>query len=94
MHQDIVTALPTAEPDIENLGATELCAVHGMVLPGRFISVQGHPEFRQEIVEEILEVRKGLGVFTEKQYDEMMSRVTNKHDGVLVARVFLKFLLD
>jgi GMP synthase-like glutamine amidotransferase len=90
MHRDIVVSLPDGA---ENLGATETCKIQGMVdVKGRYISVQGHPEFTEEIVTEILGVRKQLGVFGEEQYAEMMSRVGNKHDGVSIAEAFLRFV--
>lgn len=65
-----------------------------MYVPRRLITVQGHPEFTDEIVEEILDSRYKNGVFTEDEYKEAMSRVKNHHDGVAVGVAFLKFLLD
>lgn len=91
MHRDIVTDLP---PDTVNLGSTDRCAIQGMFSPKRFVSVQGHPEFTNEIVSEILEARREAGIFTDEEFKDMMGRVENEHDGVIVAKAFLKFALE
>lgn len=92
MHKDIV--LPPLPAGIENLGENSVCALQGMIddEKKRFISVQAHPEFTREIVTEMLTVRKGLGIFTEEEYEDMMSRVGDDHDGVEVMRAMLKFV--
>lgn len=91
MHRDIVYSYP---PGVTPLASSPRCAVQGMYVPRRLITVQGHPEFTDEIVEEILDSRYKNGVFTEDEYKEAMSRVKNHHDGVAVGVAFLKFLLD
>jgi GMP synthase-like glutamine amidotransferase len=65
-----------------------------MYLPGRFITVQGHPEFNGEIETEVIENRTKMGVFSEDQAQEALSRVHNEHDGVSIGATFLKFLLE
>ena len=92
MHRDIVTALPAGAV---NLGVSERCEIQGMYdeEKGRYISVQGHPEFTPEIVAEILTVRRDAGIFTMEEWEDMMARVKNKHDGTEVAAVFLRFLM-
>jgi len=91
MHRDIVTAVPEGA---ENLGATEKCEVQGLYAPGRYISVQGHPEFTEEIVREILLTRREIGIFTGEELGEYLSRVGLEHDGVAVAKAFLKFIKE
>ncbi|KAK2768907.1 hypothetical protein FQN53_006212 [Emmonsiellopsis sp. PD_33] len=91
MHRDIVHYLP---PNVISLGSSPVCAVQGMYLPGKFISVQGHPEFTEEIVSEILEARRTAGVFPEGIYDGGIKTVGNEHDGIMVGKAFLKFLLE
>ncbi|KAG0652502.1 glutamine amidotransferase [Hyphodiscus hymeniophilus] len=46
MHRDIVYNYPDG---VESLAYTEKCAVQGMYIPKRVITVQGHPEFNEEI---------------------------------------------
>jgi ribose 5-phosphate isomerase RpiB len=58
------------------------------------ISVQGHPEFTEEMVREILDMRKYGGILGDDIYQDGVNRVANKHDGVAVAQVFLRFLLE
>ncbi|KAJ9644671.1 hypothetical protein H2199_003634 [Coniosporium tulheliwenetii] len=91
MHKDMVYDYP---PGVEELGYTERCAVQGMYRKGRVITVQGHPEFTRDIVTELLETRHNQGIFDDKAFEEAMSRVANRHDGVAVASAFLRFLLE
>jgi GMP synthase-like glutamine amidotransferase len=91
MHRDIVYTYP---PEVTPLGHSPRCAVQGMYVPRRLITVQGHPEFTEEIVSEILDARVQAGVFTEDEYRDAMNRVKNHHDGVAVGVTFLRFLLE
>lgn len=91
MHRDIVVGYPEG---VERLAYTEKCDVQAMYVPKRFITVQGHPEFTEEIVRELLEVRHKTGVFDETVYKDAMDRVDKYQDGVVVAQAFLRFLLE
>lgn len=65
-----------------------------MYVKGHIITVQGHPEFNEQIVTELLQTRHKQGVFDDTMYQDAMSRVAKKHDGVAVGRAFIKFLLE
>jgi hypothetical protein len=65
-----------------------------MYIARKLITVQGHPEFDSEIMSEILDRRKQLGIFSDVAYKEALSRATNAHDGVTVGAAFLRFLLE
>lgn len=91
MHQDIVSECP---PGVTLLGSSPCCAVQGMYSPRRFITTQGHPEFNEEIEDEIIKYLNKEGAFSELQAQEALSRVGNEHDGVLIGATFLKFLLE
>ena len=91
MHKDIVYEYP---PNVEPLGRSDLCEVQGMYLPERLISVQGHPEFVQEIMEEILEGRRKQGLFGDGVFEGGMARAGKGQDGVEVAAAFLRFMLE
>lgn len=91
MHRDVVYDYP---PEVEQLGSSPRCDVQGMYVKNRLITVQGHPEFTEEIVTELLETRHTSGVFDDTMYKEAMNRVGNRHDGVTVAKAFLKFFLE
>lgn len=91
MHRDQVFSVP---PGAELLASTEVCGNHGFVIPGRAITVQGHPEFTADIMDEILELRHQSGLFTDELYKSGKSRNNDEHDGVFMAKVFLKFLLQ
>ncbi|EEH40278.1 GMP synthase [Paracoccidioides lutzii Pb01] len=91
MHRDIVHSCPS---NITLLGSSPVCQVQGMYLPGRFISVQGHPEFTKDIVSEILDARKDMGVLPPGVYEGGMAAAGKEHDGVVVGKAFLEFLLE
>lgn len=58
------------------------------------ISVQGHPEFTEFIMRELLAARKAKGVFDEDTYKSGMDRVENHHDGLAISQAFVRFLLE
>lgn len=91
MHQDIVFEYPAS---VLPLGSSPRCAVQGMYQPGRFVTVQGHPEFNEEIVTEVVSLRGKAGVFSKEQTEDALERAKNEHDGVAIGAVFLKFLLE
>ena len=91
MHKDIVYYYPEG---VEELGSSDKCRVQGMYIPRKIITVQGHPEFTKEIVEELIRARHNQRIFDDKMYKDTMARVGKDHDGVIVAQGFLKFLLD
>ena len=91
MHRDVVYEYPEG---VESLAYTGKCAVHGMYVPQRLITIQGHPEFNGEIMREILTVRHASGVFDDATFEDSMGRVDKYQDGVVVSRAFLRFLLE
>ncbi|KAF7910549.1 hypothetical protein BELL_0078g00160 [Botrytis elliptica] len=91
MHKDIIYAYP---PEVEQLAYTDKCATQGMYISKRLITVQGHPEFTEEIVRELLEARHASGVFDDETYTDAVGRVAKEHDGVKVAQAFLKFIME
>lgn len=91
MHRDIVHEYPA---NVLPLGSSPLCAVQGMYSPGHFVTVQGHPEFTGDIVDEIVRMRTDAGVFSKEQSADALSRAGRPHDGVAIGTVFLKFLLE
>ncbi|KAF1839367.1 class I glutamine amidotransferase-like protein [Decorospora gaudefroyi] len=91
MHKDIVFEYPE---DVEKLGGSPRCLVQGMYKKGRFISVQGHPEFNEGIVTYLVKMRAEQGIFEEEQARDALERVGKHHDGVVIAKAFLRFLLE
>lgn len=89
MHRDIVLDFPAGTTP---LGSNDLCKVQGMYSPGKYITVQGHPEFTEEIISEILFNRHTVGIFTDEVYEDAMKRAPVQHDGVAIARAFIKFM--
>ena len=91
MHRDIVFEYPDG---VQPLGPTRRCGVQGMFVPGKVVTVQGHPEFTEEIMEELLRLWHEQGLFGDDEYQEAMARVGRKHDGLMVGKRFIEFLLD
>jgi GMP synthase-like glutamine amidotransferase len=91
MHKDIVYGYPK---ETEELGETAICLNQGMYIKNHLITVQGHPEFTKDIVEEIISSRYAQGIFTDQIYEDAMKRLTDHDDGITVAQGFLRFLLE
>ena len=91
MHKDLVYHYPHG---VEALGSSGPCEVQSMYIAKRAITVQGHPEFTEDIVAELLEMRREQGIFSDEVYRDAMARVGEPHDGVLIAQAFLKFLIE
>ncbi|KAG6009175.1 hypothetical protein E4U54_008602 [Claviceps lovelessii] len=91
MHRDIVHSFP---PNATPLGSNPFCPVQAMYQPGRYLSVQGHPEFTEEIISEILVNRHNAGIFSQQVYQGAMARAPIPHDGVAVGRAILRFIRE
>lgn len=91
MHRDIIYGIP---PGVELLAHTPVCENQAMYASGRLISVQGHPEFDAEIVTEVLETRHEAGVFEDEMFEDGMRRVGDRHDGVVIGKAFVRFVLE
>ncbi|KAK4227185.1 putative glutamine amidotransferase [Podospora fimiseda] len=91
MHRDQVYSHPA---NSLLLASTEKCPNQGFLIPGRCITIQGHPEFTEEIMQEILELRHGTGLFTDEMFENATSRNGDDHDGVFVTKAFIKFLQE
>lgn len=107
MHKDVIHSVPSLSllhqrqaqippesPPLFLLGSSPKCAIQGLYTPGKFITIQAHPEFTEPIVQELLETRHTQGVFGDDIFKEAMGRVGKRHDGFLVGGVFVRFLID
>ncbi len=92
MHRDHVPAVP---PSFHLLGATSITPNQGMVklYPGatpesvspadvQVFCVQGHPEFDQFIVDEIVRVRSSIGAMSQEVVQDVVQRLEWRNDGV------------
>ena len=91
MHKDIVYDYP---PLVAKLGRSRLCEVQGMYIPRKLITVQGHPEFDEEIMAQILEGRLKQGLFDKDVFEDGMARASKKQDGLDIMAAILRFMLD
>lgn len=62
-------------------------------MPARLITMQSHSEMNDEILRELLDHRRGKGLIDQERYENAISRISKDHDGLVVAKAFLKFCL-
>jgi len=91
MHKDIVYGYPST---VEELGYSPICENQGMYVKNKLMTIQGHPEFTKEIVEEIIKSRHKAGIFTDEVFEDAMRRLKDHDDGIVVGQAFLRFFLD
>ncbi|KAJ4301380.1 hypothetical protein N0V90_003472 [Kalmusia sp. IMI 367209] len=72
MHRDVVFEYPEG---VEPLGGSPRCLVQGMYKKGKFISVQGHPEFHESIVSYLVTMRNKQGIFNTEEAKDALDRV-------------------
>lgn len=91
MHQDVVVACPLG---VKLLGSSPMCENQGMYVQRRLITVQAHPEFGHDIMKGLIELRKGKKVIDETLAADGLRRVMGRNDGYVVAKAFLRFLIE
>lgn len=91
MHKDIVLSMPSGAV---STGSSPICSNQGMYKPKKLLTIQGHPEFTPQIVQELLEARHEQGVFDDTFFTDAMSRLHDQHDGVTVGKAFLRLVFD
>jgi hypothetical protein len=74
------------------LASTPDCGTQAMYLPKRMISVQGHPEYTDEMAREILGWFDENHVLPQEIIADGFRRLGGRDDGVEVAKSFLHFL--
>jgi GMP synthase-like glutamine amidotransferase len=79
---------------VESLAYTDACPVQAMYIPKRVLTVQGHPEFTEDIMRELLVMAYASGLFDKELFEDSIKRVGKYQDGVVVAQAFLRFLLE
>ncbi|KAK6516320.1 hypothetical protein TWF506_006229 [Arthrobotrys conoides] len=89
MNRDIVKSCPS---DMEILASSSNAKIHSLYRPGAIFTVQGHPEFNEEIIKELLKMRVESGVIPEETGNDGIERAPLPHDGLAVTIAFLNFL--
>jgi GMP synthase-like glutamine amidotransferase len=89
MHQDEISGMPTG---VQLLASTEKCENQGMYQKGRLITVQGHPEFTEDMVKYSLDARQDI--FPPDVYKDAIRRLKDHDDGMIITQAFLRFLLE
>jgi len=91
MHRDCVYSYPQG---VEEIGYSPICKVQGLYALRRLITLQGHPEFNEEIMTEIVETRHSAGIFDDEAFHTHLKNVGLPHDGLLASKAFIRFLLE
>lgn len=91
MNRDFVQSCPEG---VERLAYTAKCSIHGLYVADRFLTVQGHPEFSEQITKEILTLRNTQHIIDDTTFQDAMTRAGKDHDGVVIAQAFLRFILN
>ncbi|KAK6509035.1 hypothetical protein TWF481_003801 [Arthrobotrys musiformis] len=89
MNRDIVKTCPA---DMQVLASSSKTEIHSLYRPGEILTVQGHPEFDGEVIEELLKMRMESGVIPKDVGEDGIKRAPLPHDGVTVTVAFWKFL--
>ncbi|EME39851.1 hypothetical protein DOTSEDRAFT_65774 [Dothistroma septosporum NZE10] len=89
MHRDVVESVPAG---CVSIGSTPRCQIHGLYQPHRILTLQGHPEFDQFMVERAAAARAEQGILSDDVAVDGIARAGLPHDGDVVARVMYRFL--
>lgn len=87
MHRDIVDGVPE---NTTVLATTQKCGNQGFYRPHAILTLQGHPEFTQTIVEELVQARVEL--LGQELHDDALKRAQDHNDGPFIARVMVDFV--
>ncbi|KAJ3414256.1 hypothetical protein HDV05_006785 [Chytridiales sp. JEL 0842] len=91
MHQDHVTVPPKG---FLVLMETDICPVQAMIKGDRICTVQGHPEFSDATVRELVRLRSESGIFS-KEFSKGVTDLLDQNlrtDGVWFASLLVRFL--
>ncbi|CAG8527917.1 4493_t:CDS:2 [Diversispora eburnea] len=89
MHQDHVSLIP---PNFINLGYTEKSPVQGMLKENHVFTIQGHPEFVNEMVREMIQFRYEIGIFDSDSAQMYLKNADLDDDNILIGQKFIEFL--
>ena len=89
MHRDVVESVPVG---CESIGSTARCAVHGLYQSGRVLTLQGHPEFDQFMIERAASSRAEQGILSKEVAADGIARAGLPHDGDVAARAMYRFI--
>lgn len=88
MHRDIVTKVP---PGAQVVGSNDICRVQAMYEPGKYFSVQGHPEFNERTVEVVLRNRIERGIVPPDYGKDALARAGLDTDASVVGAAVVQF---
>lgn len=91
MHSDHVV-IPAALPsDYVMVGESELCQRQGLLLPGRVLTFQGHPEFQKDITVPTIQNLEKTKVFNQQEANNHLQSAKKDDDAILHGEVLIHF---
>jgi GMP synthase-like glutamine amidotransferase len=90
VHQDVVFEPPQG---LTIIGSTEKTRVQGLYARGKILTLQGHPEFADEIVETITNNLYNEGLITKDLFKDSLSSLSlKKNHGTEIGKIIAKFI--
>ncbi|KAJ3103759.1 hypothetical protein HDU97_009855 [Phlyctochytrium planicorne] len=92
MHKDHVTKVPS--PEFQVLFSTDVCPIQSMRKGDSVLTIQGHPEFQDGLVREVIRLRTEAKVFSEEFAAKTLAMLDEERprDDVWFAVEILRFL--
>ncbi|KAF9873748.1 gmp synthase [Colletotrichum karsti] len=95
LHQDIVESEPLFPKGWIQMGSSALCKVQGLLLPGRVLTYQGHPEFDRFITRESTIAVKEAGLISDSEnMDELFELVEKDDTRALAGEMVVEFFMS
>jgi len=86
-HQDIVSKIP---PGFISIGGNKLTEHQCMVKSNYIITIQGHPEFKKDFMEVILQSKKAY--VSDEEYPKLIELLSKPTHDIKLAQMIFKFL--
>ncbi|KAK9377605.1 class I glutamine amidotransferase-like protein [Lipomyces chichibuensis] len=90
MHRDHVAVPP---PGMHVFATSERSPVQGLYKEGKVLTLQGHPEFNEEVARSSVELRIVSGSLSEAEGNDALARVSIQNHGADVGKAVVRFLV-
>ncbi|KAK9323127.1 class I glutamine amidotransferase-like protein [Lipomyces orientalis] len=89
MHRDHVSVPP---PGMHVFASSDRSPVQGLYEKGKVLTLQGHPEFNEDVARSLVEIRMLAGQISEAEAKDALARVSVKNHGGDVGKAIVRFL--
>lgn len=93
MHSDhvVIPDSVALKSDYVMVGESELCQRQGLLLPGRVLTFQGHPEFNKNITVSTIQNLEKKKVFNQQEANNHLQSAKKEDDAILHGEVLIHF---